>query len=118
MNFIERLRTDAFGPTESSATVAATAAGVEGWLDHKFPEVFQKALEDIGDNARPVVTILEVGLVGTWKGKSACCMASIAKSLGIPVRIIRCQRAEFRSGHRYRLFYAICGQDGLVQSSR
>ena len=90
MHFIERLRTDAFGgpiSSESSATASATAAGaVEGWMDHQFPDVFKQALQDIVDTIRPrVVTILEVG---TWKGKSACTMASIAKSMGIPVRIV------------------------------
>ena len=39
-------------------------------------------------------------------------------SINMAARTRRCRRAEFSSGHRYRLCHAIRGQDGCVQSSR
>jgi len=76
--FFETLRADAFS---DPGNVANDIDG-HGWVDGHFESEFTTFLSHCA--SRPV-TIIEVG---TWKGASACRMASISKSLGIPARIL------------------------------
>ncbi len=66
MDFLERLRTDAFSTFEIPEDYTPDT---HGWLDtENFTNVFATAITNVQD---PFVVE-----VGTWKGKSACAMAS------------------------------------------
>ena len=90
MNFVETLKNDAFGEDDddalSSQVTKRSYDTIRGWMHVQFPRVFESVLRQRAQSVsdRPL-RILEVG---TWQGKSACCMASIAEALSIPVQVV------------------------------
>jgi predicted O-methyltransferase YrrM len=79
MDFIERLRRDAF--FECSEIPTDCVLDTHGWCDEKnFIETFDKALSNVEN---PLIVE-----VGTWKGRSACAMASHVKKRGMGGRIV------------------------------
>lgn len=78
MDFLERLRREAFGDAPPPPA-AADAPDIPGWMDNAFVDALAAAL---GPDARVVVE------VGTWLGRSACAAAAAAKGLGLAPRIV------------------------------
>lgn len=86
MDFFEILRNDAFHGESMLSTKNLTQDNdVCGWMHAEFPNVFKALLSERYEKEGRPIDILEIG---TWQGKSACCMATFAKMLEIPVRII------------------------------
>lgn len=57
---------------------------IQGWMNDRFSDVFEKTLDTINANKERTVRIIEVG---SWKGLSANTMANICKTKDIQCEI-------------------------------
>ena len=86
MEFVDRLRLDAFSSFDIPESFDGTnELSTHGWLDtQNFIHTFDSSVSLLTDIASPILVVE----VGTWKGKSACTMASHLKASGKKGRIL------------------------------
>jgi predicted O-methyltransferase YrrM len=80
-SFLEHLQRNAF----DKFAIQEHQVDLQGWMCNEFENTFETLIRDVYNRVQRPLTIIEVG---TWKGLSACTMASLAKRLNIPCKLI------------------------------